>query len=160
MFLFILTHLGADYDKLSKILEKHPRMKRCSFASYNSPADLIRMKDDMHQVFFDVLTMNHQFNSSLIKYCQFIYFVTGPGCKIDLPNSKDYYYFRLRRICEIAKKGKGILLTHEDSDLTKIKNFIQIKDGFDVADFSKHECEEEDAKKYEFYLDFLKLHSI
>jgi len=127
MFLFIATHLGSGASILCDSLNSHKNCQ-CSWVpgehTYIHGSDLIKMKSENAKIHFDKLTHNYQFTcASLYSQCRFIYVIREPGLSIPYlishknythKRAYNYYTFRLRRLCEMAKKTPGSLLLRGD----------------------------------------------
>jgi hypothetical protein len=142
MYLFIATHLGSGSPELSSRLSNHVRLSRSTQLIYNHARDLIEMKkESFKQIYFDELFFNFQFScKSLYKDCKFIYLIREPKeslheiTKLNYSNQSafNYYCFRMRRLCEMAKQTPGALfLTYENlisNKATKaIQNYLGLK---------------------------------
>ena len=137
---FIVSHIGSGSDYLVDILNNNPR---CSIFNsknkYEHPDSLHwlyknhKLKNYSGAVYGDHLLFNHSFCCKpLYDYCKFIYVIKSPRNSLSeiYNNLKyysktsvvNYYRFRLRRICEMAKNTKGAMLITYD-DLISGKSF-------------------------------------
>lgn len=130
---FIVSHFGSGSFYLVDVLNENPR---CTiFGSknrYEHPDDLQnlfkyhKLKNHSGAIYGDQLLYNHSFScKSLYDCCKFIYVIRPARqslneiYKTNKTYSKDgmvrYYRFRLRRICEMAKRTKNaVLLTYDE----------------------------------------------
>lgn len=119
MYLLIATHFGSGASMLCSSLSQHPYVGRMyTKGVYKHPTDLQKTTGKIH---FDKVVLNHQIESrSILNICKFIYVIREArpsllSIKGYTPaNAVDYYCFRLRRLCEMAKKTGGLLLTFDD----------------------------------------------
>lgn len=131
--LFVCSHLYSGSGALCEALNHHPRIQGYSLAArspYVSPQNLISLTELHHKmnnrsaIYMDELLYNHHFTvSAAYKECNFVYVVREPSPVLGymVANEKKkpefaarYYLFRLRRMCEMAKRSGGVLLTWED----------------------------------------------
>lgn len=129
---FIVSHLCSGSSTLIKILNENPRCTVFqSKRRYEHPEDLNwlfkfhKLKKSPGAIYGDNLLYNHSFSCKLLyKYCQFIYLIRPPMQTLNeiyrqrLYSKKsafNYYCFRLRRICEMAKQTPDGILTTYDS---------------------------------------------
>lgn len=112
---FIFTHLGSDYEKLTKTLQKHPNIQVYNTGNeYHHPDDLALLTSKPHKkrnaaaVWVDVLFFNQQFTcQALCKFCKFIYW-TSEWNKIDLIDPDLYYNFRIQGMKIYHKRTGGL----------------------------------------------------
>lgn len=127
---FIASHLGSGSDDLIDILNKNPR---CVFhntnSDYSHPDKLEWMYRYGHKleghasaVYGDHLLFNMTLScKALYKICKFVYvirqprptlneIISSPRLTYNPETAASYYAFRLRRICEMAKRTPGSLL--------------------------------------------------
>lgn len=138
---FLVTHLGSGFEDLSRVLNRN---LRCEFhnsgSQYDSPEALEWMTSRTHKcmdnsaVFGDVLLFNMQLScKTLYNTCRFIYLIRPARASLNeimaskvydyTENSAAMYYrYRLRRICEIAKRTPDAVLATWD-DLAKGRTF-------------------------------------
>jgi len=141
---FICSHLYSGSDALYESMNLHQKIQ--GFKSYKgniyeSPLHLLRLCENIHKinnrsaVYLDNLVYNYQISTkSVYDYCKFIYVLTKPEHVINslisiekkkVSHAINYYNFRLRRICEMAKRTPGaIFLTFEDMAQGKGMNLI------------------------------------
>jgi hypothetical protein len=141
---FIVSHLGSGSNYLVNILNNNPRcMIFNSNSMYEHPDSLSwlfknhKLKGFSGAIYGDHLLYNHSFScKKLYDYCKFIYLIRPARQSLNeiyhtteysKKNIVNYYRYRLRRICEMAKKTKNsILLTYDE--LISNKNFGIIED--------------------------------
>lgn len=189
---FVVSHLGSGYSDLLRVLNRNPR---CEFydsgSQYDGPLALEWMFRRGHKcrdnsaVYGDALTLNVQFSSKdLYDPCKFIYLIRPARPSLNVLSSlgmgyaehsaASYYRFRLRRICEMAKRTPDAVLLSWD-DLAKgtafpiIEQYLGLKDELrtDYEDFMHDEADNFDEKltrecqdayeRYYYYLSKLKL---
>ena len=132
----VITHAGSGGTLLCRILGTNPKV-RCfgrTNLCYNHPSVLHRARIRIDKVlgdtskdhtdwYVDKLMSNYDFTcKSLYGVCKFIYMVRSPQVPLATLMSKGYppggaetyYLFRLRRMCEMAARTNGALLTYED----------------------------------------------
>lgn len=110
-------------------------------------------------IYVDKLMRNHEFMcKSLYRICKFIYMIRSPLVplktliakkKLTPLSAENYYLFRLRRMCEMAHKTSGILLTYEDlvtkSCFPLVKNYLGLKSPL-LDQFSPLRFDDENMK--------------
>ena len=138
MYLFISTHLGSGASMLSDALSKHVYATRMDLKIYSHLRDFREYREfyPYTKIFYDKLMFNFQIASpSLYKICKFIYVVREAAPTLEhLINVKGYtidgayryYCYRLRRICEMAKKTPGSLLVTWD-DIVSERAFESVQ---------------------------------
>lgn len=146
MYLFIVTHLGSGASALCDALSRHPRCGRAIRQVYSHANDLAKMKEGnpFSKIYFDKLVYNYQFTCpSLYSQCKFIYVIREP--KLVLPylvhvkgysarGACRYYAYRLRRLCEMARKTPNKLVsTFDEIDVEKIRKFINVKQSINLS---------------------------
>lgn len=179
MYLFIATHLGSGASLLCDSLSKNMLFNRHIRQVYKSGTDLKLMKESnpYAKIHFDKLIYNHQFTcTNLLSQCHFIYVVREPNPTLSyLVKAKGYsergammyYTFRMRRLCEMAKKTrKAKLFTFDDlvsgRAFEEIQKFIGLKNRLEphllVQETYEMDCHlwKGVDLKYEKYLSFLK----
>jgi hypothetical protein len=128
----LATHLNSGSSELLYQLAVNPRIQSYRTNNlYDHPTALENVENKPHKcghngaVYVDEILYNHSIRCPrILDICRFIYLVREPrqtlegmvGKKMLTPLSAvRYYCFRLRRLCEMARKTPGaILLTHED----------------------------------------------
>jgi hypothetical protein len=149
--LFVCSHLYSGSAALCDILNNHPRIQGFNFTlknSYSNPLNLINLTDQPHKlnnrsaIYMDELIYNYQFSTKdAYKYCKFLYLIREPEAvlKFLIVNQKfkpqfaiRYYTYRLRRLCEMAKRTPGaVLLTWNDLDsnrgISLIEDYLGLK---------------------------------
>ncbi len=98
---------------------------------YSTPSDLLNLTDNRHKmsssaaIYVDELLQNYQFSiKEAYSICKFVYVVREPSPVLNYMQAKfrtrpeyasRYYLYRMRRICEMAKRTPGaVLLTFDD----------------------------------------------
>ncbi len=142
---FIVSHLGSGYRDLVGALNRNPR---CEFnesgSQYDGPAalDWMFLREhkcrDISAVYGDVLVYNTQLScKNLYEFCRFVYLVRPARSSLNSILSSErnyteetaaaYYRFRLRRMCEMAKRTPDAVLVTWD-DLAKGRAFPTIEE--------------------------------
>lgn len=140
---FVVSHLGSGSGSLVASLNSHPQCEiQESSTCYENPASvrwLFRLGHkcrDASAVYGDHLLFNSSISSrSLYGTCRFILLVRPARSSLEgimghgyLPEqAAAYYRFRLRRICEVARRCPSALIFTWD-DLAKEESMIRIKD--------------------------------
>lgn len=103
-------------------------------------------------IYMDELLYNYRLQTKdAYKYCKFIYVIRPPeGTLNDMLYRKlykpqqacDYYCYRLRRMCEMAKRTPGaVLLTYEDittgRGLPLIEEYLGLKQPLEMVEMKK-----------------------
>ena len=138
---FVVSHLGSGSGDLVEILNGNPRCQiQSSQVRYSSPDDLEWLFATPHKcrdssaIYGDHLLLNSSFSCrSLYDFCRFIYVIrparaslnemsTPPDNGLKGRFAARHYAFRLRRMCEMARKTPDSLLLTWD-DLASGKGF-------------------------------------
>lgn len=175
--LFLTSHLGSGHDILFNLLCENPRIEgyKTGFL-YEYPLTINSLLAYPHKqrntaaVYMDELLYNHSLSTKkLYGVCKFIYFIRQPiyslniGLRPDM--AVDYYCFRLRRMCEMARKSGGVLVTWEDlasgrkNDI--LQEYLNLRQGLGRVECKLDQnfvgIESKRAEKaFEKYLCFLK----
>lgn len=142
--LFVCSHFYSGSTALCAALDNNPRIQNYSFGqlnTYSTPFNLISLTDQHHKlqnkaaIYMDELLENYQLQTKhAYKTCKFIYVVREPenvlsylinSQKIKPEFASKYYLFRLRRLCEMAKRTGGVLLTWDDLKASRGLNMIE-----------------------------------
>jgi hypothetical protein len=151
---FIASHLMSGSSTLFEMLDHNPRVQgfRSSRPYYDMPTIMALTKhphklNTQAAIFVDELLYNYWLQTKdAYRYCKFIYVVRPPeGVLGELVAQKlykpqqacDYYCYRLRRMCEMAKRTPGaVLLTYEDivtgRGLPLIEEYLGLKQRIDL----------------------------
>ena len=185
--LFVTSHMGSDAEGLISILDINPRIEMfCPHITYMHPTDLEPLLKLQHKlsntaaIYGDYLWLNAQFAcKALYKICKFVYVIREAKPSLNEMVKKHgfsaeraylYYAFRLRRICEMAKRTPGaVFLTWGDlaagKGLPLIENYLRLKNPlehnaalFAQSDMDEvpHEIIEKSQECYERHLYFLR----
>lgn len=135
---FIVSHLGSDSNYLVDVLNNNPRcLIFNSSNTYDHPDSLNwlfsrhKLKNFAGAIYGDHLLYNQSFSCKLLyEYCKFIYVIGSPKKALNeiykmgykKQSAFNYYCFRLRRICEMAKCTKNAVLLTRD-ELINHNNF-------------------------------------
>lgn len=132
--LFVCSHLYSGSSALYDALNRHPKIQGYNLADrspYSGPLNLLTLTEQHHKldnrsaIYMDKLLYNHHLSTkTAYKECKFIYVVREPTAVLNLLVGNDkmkqsfavrYYTYRLRRLCEMAKRTPGaVLLTWND----------------------------------------------
>jgi hypothetical protein len=142
--LFVCSHLHSGSSILCRILNDHPKIQLSEQvrSNYSSAESLMALSKQHHKldnrsaIYMDELLYNYQLSTTMAyKECKFIYIVREPDMaiselvarkKMHLPFAIRYYTYRLRRLCEMAKRTpNAVLLTRSDLDDGKGMNLIE-----------------------------------
>ena len=177
-FVFVISHLGADYSNLTDVLNNHPQIQIYDTNSvYNSPISLEPILSLEHKlsnssaIYGDCILKNINLQSKdLYSICKFIYLIDSPKLSlnkimtsenIDHIHAMRYYTYRLRRIYEIAKTASGVLVNTEKfgDSLSEISQYLDLfeecKGEFNsnlVENIVPFETIQYCEERYEYYL--------
>lgn len=184
---FVVSHLGSGSGSLVEVLNSHPQCEiQDSSTCYESPASvrwLFRLghkRRDASAVYGDHLLFNSSISSrALYGLCKFI-FVVRParhslegivGLNYAPEAASAYYRFRLRRLCEMARRCPSALIFTWD-ELAKEESMIKIKEALklcapptipELDEPDTHRCPEsvvercqEAYERYHYYLKSLR----
>lgn len=156
-FAFIVSHLYSGSDYLVKILNNNPKCNIMStLRQYESVGDLTFLGNfnNLNYIYGDHSLFNYSFSCKhLYKICKFIYVIRPPRQTLNellyiysKKSAVNYYCFRLRRICEMAKQTPGaVLITYDE--LMGGKSFDLIYNYLKLRDPLKHDMIEGEIKK-------------
>lgn len=187
---FIISHLGSGSNDLLDIINKNPRCDiQKSSVTYKSPEDLNWLFSKPHKcrdrsaIYGDHILFNQSFScKNLYEICKFIYIIRpardslneiSKNSNLNGEFAANYYSFRLRRICEMARKTpNSLFFTWEElisgSSFLEIEKYLGLKEKLKKEDChflnkSKDDFDEkliincEDAyERYYYYLKSLK----
>lgn len=149
--LFVCSHLHSGSTALFDALDNHNRVqgyKLAARAPYSSPLNLLALTEQHHKlnnrsaIYMDELLFNHHFSTNrAYEECKFIYVVREPEIVLNALISEEkmnvsfavrYYTYRLRRLCEMAKRTPGaVLLTWDDLNqghgMSLIEDYLGLK---------------------------------
>lgn len=133
---FVVTHVGSGGTVLCRVLSEDLFVRSLGRTGviYDHPDALEKARDKIDSVvrkgdrnyndwYIDKILYNYEFTcKQLYKTCKFIYMVRSPLVPLltlvsrgsPVSGAETYYLFRLRRMCEMAVKTGGALLTYED----------------------------------------------
>lgn len=143
---FVVSHLGSGSSDFVDILNSNPRCQiQSSLVKYSSPEDLVWLFSSQHKcrdssaIYGDHLLFNTSLScKNLYDRCKFIYVVRPARASLnEISTMKEYglegrfsvrhYSFRLRRMCEMARKTKNALFLVWD-DLASGKAFPSVEE--------------------------------
>ena len=190
---FLCSHEHSGSNHLYQAMNENPRIQGFRHLSlmYKNLNELLILNDQTHKlktraaIYMDELLYNWQFtDKSALKVCKFVYLIRKPQPvlnsfvkynKLAPEFAARHYLFRLRRICEMAKRTpKAVLLTFDDlsrgEGLNLIENYLELKNPINL-DFKLFDSHEEEnnfpisllntvENCYERYLFFLKNQNI
>jgi len=185
---FIVSHHGSGSLDLIHLLNLNPRIHiQNNGSAYYHPKDLTSLYEVEHKVqnaaaiYGDHLVLNGNLSCrAIFESCQFIYVIRpaysalnsmwASNVKYSAKNLSEYYCFRLRRICEMAKRTPGaVLLTWTDltsaAGLPLIEEYLELKKPLDPSimhfvqrdeDYISADFVNRGEEAYERYLYYLK----
>jgi len=190
---FIVSHLGSGYENLLPSLLENSRIilvSNCSYNYYRNLLDIINVPCNLKYknkatYSLDCLLHNHMFSArDSYKDCKFIYLIDEPKYVLpklyeinqhpNINNMKSYYLYRLRRICEMAKRTENaVFLTRRDlsnpMSYEIIENYLNLKEKLEIVrknddylntDSIPQSVLDETEMAYEKYLYYLKLQKL
>jgi hypothetical protein len=149
--LFVCSHLYSGSSSLYDSLNNHPKIQGYDLATsspYSGPMNLLALTNQNHKlnnrsaIYMDELLYNHHLSTNIAyKECSFIYVVREPTFVLNslIGNNKmkpsfavRHYTYRLRRLCEMAKRTPGaVLLTWDDllenRGISLIEDYLNLK---------------------------------
>lgn len=161
--LFITSHIHSGSSGLIEIMNQNPRVEiRDTDIGYDHPDKLKSLFQHGHKldntaaIYGEHLLFNMHFTSSVFyDFCKFIYIIRDAKSTIEeimsdkkrnysLNNAIRYYCYRLRRMCEMAKKTPGaILLRWQDlstrEGLELVEDYLNLKQPLEERLFSSPE---------------------
>lgn len=187
----ICSHCCSGSDFLYSAMNDHPRIQGYFNGTYNyyeNPQSLLNLTSNDHKlsnraaVYMDHILFNYQISTkNIYKNCDFIYVIREPyyvlhemvlKLKYKPEHALNYYSYRLRRICEMAKKTpNGLLLLWEDlisgraSEMVSTYMSLDDKIDFNPELLKNSLCEsnislakeiDKAEKKYEKYIFWIK----
>lgn len=145
--------------QLCDVLDENPRVQHFRFASWrpysmDAVIDLTWQKhklDSSAAVYLDELTRNHELQTkNVYSWCKFVYVVRPARPTINLLVARKlfkplpavrYYCYRLQRMCEMAKRTGGVLLTWDDMvtdrGLPLVEEYLGLKQKLEVPNLSE-----------------------
>jgi len=182
--LLLVSHLGASSNALFDALNKNSRIQgfRTDRPYYNTDT-LQHLTAYEHKlrntaaIYMDELLYNFKFAAkNLYKICKFVYLIREAKPSLNKIIAKgysqyaadNYYRYRLRRICEMAKRTPGApLLTWEDMvsgrGFPLIEEYLNLKEpikkinvGPEATDVVKYKIAEKAQEAYERHFLYLK----
>jgi hypothetical protein len=148
---FIATHVGAGGSMLMDMLLALPKMgrlRRLDTQVYSDPSALASLQDEARhfrphaKAFLDKLTHNYELaDKNFYRLANYIILVREPEDSLNWivqdgyseAGALRYYCYRLRRLCEIAKKAdRWIAVTWNElvdkTALPRIKSFMGLRE--------------------------------
>ena len=186
---FIVSHVGSGYKVLLSTLLRNPRIIPISNQSQNSYYTLFDILNapieysffNKATYFIDSILYNHLFSAyDAFKFCKFIYLIEQPRyalpriiqekSKSNLLNCQRHYLYRIRRMCEMAKRTPNAIFL-QGNDLYKpetyniIENYLNLNEKLEIPslkpDYLSIDCVPQNLldlseSAYEKYLYFVK----
>src|SRR5581483_5367312 len=122
----VVSHEGSGSSALCSLLDKNSRIQWCKpNIIYDHPFSLEKITSISHKlknaaaIWLDEILYNHYFSSKILyEWCRFIYVIREAKptlsliteSRADLLGKARYYTYRLRRICEMARRTPGAVL--------------------------------------------------
>lgn len=180
----LMSHHGSGSDALYALLDSHPRIQGFQDDStYDSPLRLVSLTERRHKlsnasrIYMDHLLHNHQYCLRPDPMVKLVFVVREPEGSIDYmvnmrllrrQESKRYYLYRLRRLCELARRNPGsVFLTYsnlrENRGLDLLSSHLGLREaippipglsvpsGKSVLKLHEYESLSESYEKYLFY---------
>lgn len=187
--LFIISHIGSGTDVLFNTLADNPRIQGCRlplvYTGYPAIESLTKQPhkyETSASIWMEELLFNFSLASKdLYELCSFVFLVREAEPSLNETLKTDwlpfqysqrgamyYYKYRLRRICEIAKRTPGaVLLTWEDlvsgKGLPLMEEYLNLKTplklkgrDWDSKNIVETKYVEEAQRSYERHLWFLR----
>lgn len=150
---FVVSHLMSGSSPLCEVLNDNPRVEHFRLnRPYNDMTAVLDLIWRDHKtktsaaVYLDELLYNYSLQTkNVYSWCKFIYVVRPPRPTLNLLVSKKvhspsaavrYYGYRLRRMCEMAKRTGGVLLTWDDlvtgRGLPLVEEHLGLKEKLEV----------------------------
>ncbi len=163
----VISHEGSGSSELCKSLDRNPRVQWCrSNLIYDHPFILEQIMSIPHKlnnsaaIWMEELLYNFYFTHKRIyEMCRFIYVIREPRSSVN----PLYYTYRLRRMCEMARKTPGaVLLTYDDiitgRGFPLLEEYLCLKESIMPVDAVKSDFlgSSEAQKSYERYFYYLK----
>jgi hypothetical protein len=181
---FVVSHLGSGSSELVESLNRNPRCEiHSTRVQYSSPDSLNWMFSRGHKmrnssaVYGDHLLFNASLSCrKLYEFCKFIYVIRPARQSLEgimssgygEEEASRYYRFRLRRICEMAKRTpSAVIATWDDlargEVLKSIESYVGLSSPLEGLNLSegtpcamKESAVEQCQDAYERYHYFLK----
>lgn len=188
--LFIASHLDSGSDILYKSLNKNSQVQGFRVSGHNvytHPLSLLSLVNCRHKmnnssaIFMDELLLNYCFQiKSVYTTCKFIYVIRDAEPTLNLlvengrfgpVQAQRYYLYRLRRLCEMAKRTPGAIVLNSYDIKHKrggefITKYLDLITPFEYGDYKLPEPKKEGLipasliqetdEAFEKYLYFLK----
>lgn len=166
--LFVASHLGSGSDIVYNSLNQNPQVQGYKSSGegnvYMHPLALLSLVNCRHKlnnssaIFMDELLFNYCFQiKSAYKTCKFIYVIRDaePTLNWLVENThfkplqaQRYYVYRLRRLCEMAKRTPGAVILNSYDLKNKqggelITKYLDLIEPFEYGDFKFPEPKKE-----------------
>lgn len=139
---FLNTHLGAGYQSLINTFNLHPQIQTFDTQyHYSSLEQLLSLSvlnhklDTSAAIYVDLILHNYRIGiKDFNEYIKFINLIVPPIYAIgeivsfgySPVNAVGYYCYRLRRMCELIKRNRGLIITR-NNNLKAIEDFLELK---------------------------------
>ena len=127
----LMSHLGSGSDALYAAMDAHPSIQGyAGDSTYDTPLRLITLTEKKHKlnnasrIYMDHILYNHQYCLKPDPMVRMVFLVREPEASIDYminmkllrrQEAKRYYLYRIRRLCELAKRNTGsVFLKYSD----------------------------------------------
>jgi hypothetical protein len=152
--IFLMSHFGSGSNALYALLASQPRIMGVENENvYDNQTSLIAVAERKHKLnnasrmYLDHILYNFQYSLKPDPWVKMIFLVREPEGSIDYmvnrkifkrPEAKMYYLYRLRRICELAKKNpNSIFLTYsilrEGRGLKELNDYLELKENISFS---------------------------
>lgn len=156
---FIISHLGSGSSSLINSLNENPRCLIYESKNNYEHPESIELLTKYHKlsnfscaVYGDHILYNHSIiHNDFYNYFKFIYIIRSPKESLNIILKKhryskngayNYYRFRLRRMCEMAKKTKNFILFNyeqlfDKKNIDKINNYLDLLEPIQIKNDEK-----------------------
>ena len=180
----LMSHHGSGSDALYALLDSNPRIQGFQDdSSYDTPLRLVSLTERRHKlsnasrIYMDHLLHNYQYCLKPDPMVRMVFVVREPEGSVDYmvnmkilrrQEAKRYYLYRLRRLCELARRNRGsVFLTYsnlrEGKGMDILADHIGLRDplppltdfvvpsGKSVLQLHEYERLSESYEKYLYY---------
>ena len=143
--LFVVSHLGSDNSSLCDILGANPLVQfyntKWVYDQMDKGLALVSQPhkcDTKAAIWADKLLHNHRLcHKCFYEWAQFVYVIKDARHSLHAMNPPDnktadinfrYYIYRLRRICEMARKTPGAVLLTNLTNLKPLEGYLNLQE--------------------------------
>jgi hypothetical protein len=143
--LFVVSHLGSDSGSLCEILHANPLVQFYNTKVIYSHIDVgLALASQPHKcdttaaIWADELLHNHRLcHKCFYQWAQFVYVIKDARHSLHAMQPTDsktadinyrYYVYRLRRICEMARKTPGAVLLTNLTNLKPLEGYLNLQE--------------------------------